>query len=193
MGKCPQSISSILTHQEHKSFLPASLNLSKNSSYTVGEEGWGKRTEGWLFQGKERGREQHTRLWGAGQQRPRHPHFSPGSFLSKPNLLGDHDKDTIRTIKRLPFYIFLPTPLPLILPTHKQDNHRRGSLQRGGEKPAGINFNLANADKRLGVVCLGFRFPDCSLYLRKWSSGPVMHFELGDFEGPWPTWTKLLL
>lgn len=177
MGKCPQSISSILTHQEHNSFFPVSLNLSKNFIYTLGEEGWGLKDRGGKGRGLKDGSSK-ARSWGrsstqaCGEQGNRGPDiatcFSPGSFLSKPNLIGDHDKDTIRTIKRLPFYIFFPqftlrsTPsskcpvsLFLILPTHKQGNHRRGCLQHGGEEPAGINFNLARADKRLGVVCLG--------------------------------------
>lgn len=113
MGKCPQSISSILTHQEHNSFLPASLNLSKDFSYTLGEEGWGLEDRGGKGRGLKYGSSK-ARNWGrsstqgCGEQGNRGPDiatcFSPGSFLSKPNLLGDHDKDTIRTIKRL----FLP-------------------------------------------------------------------------------------
>lgn len=123
MGKCPQSISSILTHQEHNSFLPASLNLSKDFSYTLGEEGWGLEDRGGKGRGLKYGSSK-ARNWGrsstqgCGEQGNRGPDiatcFSPGSFLSKPNLLGDHDKDTIRTIKRLflPFFSLFIFSLP---------------------------------------------------------------------------------
>lgn len=135
MRKCPQSISSILTHQEHNSFLPASLNLSKDFSYTLGEEGWGLEDRGGKGRGLQDGSSK-ARSWGqsssqgCGEQGNRGPDiatcFSPGSFLSKANLLGDHDKDTISTIKRLfcpfpPFLYFLspvhspPPPLPNVL------------------------------------------------------------------------------
>lgn len=123
MGKCPQSISSILTHQEHNSFLPASLNLSKDFSYTLGEEGWGLEDRGGKGRRLKYGSSK-ARSWGrsstqgCGEQGNRGPDiatcFSPGSFLSEPNLLGDHDKDTIRTIKRLflPFFSLFMFSLP---------------------------------------------------------------------------------
>lgn len=148
--------------------LPTSLNLSKNFSYTMGEEGWGLKDRGGKGRGLKDGSSK-ARSWGrsstqgCGEESNRGPDiatcFSPGSFLSKPNLIGDHDKDTIRTIKRLPFYIFFPqfTLLPTpsskcpVLPTHKQGNHRRGCLQCEGEKPAGITSIWPGLIRDLGL------------------------------------------
>lgn len=82
-----------------------------------------KRTEGRLFQGEELGTEQLTRLWGAGQQRPRHRHLLLTWFLSfktKPFRWPwqGHDKYNKETFSALflPFYIFFPqfTLLPLL-------------------------------------------------------------------------------
>lgn len=107
MGKCPQSISSILMHQEYNSFLPATLNLSKDFSYTLGEEG---REKDWRMALPRRGAGDGTAHKAVGS-RATEAQTSPLAsllirFFQKPNLLGDHDKDTIRTIKRLllPFF-----------------------------------------------------------------------------------------
>lgn len=163
----------LLPSGQSKSEQGLKLHTGRGGMGPWGQRREGKRTAGRLFQGEELGTEQLTRLWGAGQQRPRHRHLLLTwflSFKSKPFRWPwqGHDKYNKETF--LPFsslFIFsfpsslsspssskCPVSLPLILSTHQHGNHRHGCLQHR-EKPAGINFNLASADKRLGAVCLG--------------------------------------
>lgn len=72
----------LLPSGQSKSEQGLQLHTGRGGMGPRGQRREGKRTEVWLFQGEELGTEQHTRLWEAGQQRPRHHQLLLSWFLS---------------------------------------------------------------------------------------------------------------